>query len=101
VDKAFLTDGILNGFKLAPADYAFLPAQQSNYKSATDAEPKPIAEWTILGEIAEGKYVITDVNPTIISALGAIPKPSLAFSVARAPFSVRFPQLTFRQMRVL
>ena len=32
-------------------------------------------EETILSEIAEGNYVITDAKPTIISALGAIPKP--------------------------
>jgi len=30
---------------------------------------------TILNEIAEGNYVIFDAKPTIISALGAIPKP--------------------------
>ena len=28
-----------------------------------------------MGEIADGSYVITDVKPTIISGLGAIPKP--------------------------
>ena len=39
------------------------------------AEQKLAVEETILGEIAEGNYVITDVKPTIVSALGAIPKP--------------------------
>ena len=56
-------------------DCTFLPAQQNNYKSATSAAHKPKVEQTILGEIAEGNYVVTDVKPTIISALGAIPKP--------------------------
>jgi len=32
-------------------------------------------EQTILNEIAEGNYVISDAKPTIISALGTIPKP--------------------------
>ena len=27
------------------------------------------------GEIADGNYVVTDIKPTIISTLGAIPKP--------------------------
>ena len=75
-DEAFLADGIKNGFKLAPADCTFVPAQQNNYKSATSTERRATVEQTILGEIAEGNYIVTDVKPAIVSALGAIPKPN-------------------------
>ena len=74
-DEAFLTDGILHGFKLALADCTFLPAQQNNYKSATSAAHKPKVEQTMLGKLSDGNYVVTDAKPTIIRALGAIPKP--------------------------
>jgi len=74
-DQAFLSDGICNGFTLAPVDCNYEPAHQGNYKSATCAEQKLAVEETILGAIAEGNYVITDVKPPIVSALGAIPKP--------------------------
>ena len=74
-DQVFLSDGICSGFKLAPVDGNYEPAHQGNYKSATCAEQKLAVEETILGEIAEGNYVITDVKPTTVSALGTIPKP--------------------------
>ena len=74
-DEAFLTDGILHGFKSALEDCTFLPAQQNYYKSATSAAHKPKVEQTILGEVADGNYVVTDIKPTIISTLEAIPKP--------------------------
>lgn len=69
------TDGILHGFKLALADCTFLRAQQNNSKPATSAAHKAKNEQNIWGEIAYGNDVITDIKPTIISALGAIPKP--------------------------
>ena len=69
------TDGILHGFKLTLADCTFLHVQQNNYKPATSAAHKAKNEQTIWGEIAYGNHVITDNKPTIISALGAVPKP--------------------------
>ena len=65
----------MHGYKLAPEDCTSLPAQQHNYKSATSEAHKPKVEQTILGKIADGNHVVTDIKPTIISALGAIPKP--------------------------
>ena len=50
--------------------------QSKNYKSATSADVKAAVEQTILSEISEGNYVITKSKPTIVSALGAIPKPN-------------------------
>ena len=49
--------------------------QQGSYKSDTNAAAKLAVEQTILNEIAEGNYVVTDTKPVIVSALGAIPKP--------------------------
>ena len=46
-----------------------------NYKSATGYEIRNKIEQTLLGEIACGNYVITDVKPTTVSALGAVQKP--------------------------
>ena len=47
----------------------------TNYKSATNVSTKAAVEQAIVGEIAEGNYVISKSKPTIVSALGAIPKP--------------------------
>ena len=47
-----------------------------NYKSATNPTIKPLVEQTILDEIQQGNYVITAKKPTVVSALGAIPKPN-------------------------
>ena len=74
-DEAFLTDGISNGLKLAPPNSNVTPVQQDNYKSVTNAVSKAAVEQTILEEIAEGNYIITDSKPIIINALGTIPKP--------------------------
>ena len=47
----------------------------NNYKSATAPAIKDQVEATLLEEIQEGNYIVTDKKPTIISAFGAIPKP--------------------------
>ena len=75
-DCTFLIGCITNGFKLAPAGTHFAPVQSKNYKSATSADVKAAVEQTILSEISEGNYVVTESKPTIVSALGAIPKPN-------------------------
>ena len=60
---------------MVPPNSNFSPAQQDNYKSATNAVSRDGVEQTILDEIADGNYVITNSKPIIICALGAIPKP--------------------------
>ena len=47
-----------------------------NYKSATNPVNRPMVEQTIRQEIALGNYVVSPTKPRIVSALGAIPKPS-------------------------
>jgi hypothetical protein len=48
----------------------------NNYKSATDPSIRSKVEKQIKHEIDSGNYVIVDKRPTIVSALGAIPKPN-------------------------
>ena len=47
-----------------------------NYKSATNPSVRTTVEQTIHDKIRQGNYVLSTINPTIVSALGAIPKPN-------------------------
>ena len=75
MDKEFLLDGITNGFQLLPSDAPIQPAEMNNYFSTVNPLVRDRVEKQILEEIAVGNYVSTSVKPTIISALGAVPKP--------------------------
>ena len=46
----------------------------NNYKSATCQENRPAVENQLHEEIVKGRYLVTLSKPTIVSALGAIPK---------------------------
>lgn len=46
----------------------------NNYRSATDSTVRPQVKRQLLTETEQGNYVITAEKPTIVSALGAIPK---------------------------
>lgn len=46
-----------------------------NYKSATEHDDHNNVKKTIHEEIRHGNYIVTAEKPTIVSALGAIPKP--------------------------
>jgi len=72
-DRDFLLEGIQNGFKIMNLDANPPPADMDNYQSALEA--KDIVEQQILHEINEGHYLEVHQKPTIVSALGAIPKP--------------------------
>ena len=74
-DEDFLANGITCGFQIVPASTNFANVDMDNYKSATNPNAKPLVEQTIRNEIAEGNYSISANKPTIVSALGAIPKP--------------------------
>ena len=64
-----------DGFQLLPADASIVQAEMDNYFSATSPTSKDKVESSILEEIEAGNYAITTHKPTIISALGAVPKP--------------------------
>ena len=75
-DKTFLLEGIACGFNIIDDNVNPLPAECENYISATDGLVRDRVESQILNEIAHDHYEIVDKRPTIISALGAIPKPN-------------------------
>ena len=74
-DREFLIDGIANGFQLILADAKLQPAEMNNYMSATNSTVRDQVEQTLLEEIQDDNYIVTDTKPTIVRALGAISKP--------------------------
>lgn len=72
-DRNYLLHGIRHGFNII--NDSKLPGQTEvlNYSSAIAAHDA--VEGQILEEIQEGRYIVVEHKPTIISALGAIPKP--------------------------
>ena len=67
---------MLHGFNLIDNDALPIEAECDNYISATDPSVKCIVEKQIREEIDNGNYVVCNDRPTIVSALGAIPKPN-------------------------
>lgn len=67
--------GLTEGFRIISRDCDLRPAEVINYKSATGHDVRDKVEHTIRDEILNGNYIVTDTKPTIVSALGAIPKP--------------------------
>ena len=74
-DRDFIINGLTNGFEIIPSDSVLKTAETNNYKSATASDVRDKVENQIREEISKGNYVVTHVKPTIVSALGAIPKP--------------------------
>ena len=73
-DSAFLSDGVLCGFKLTGVDTTLKEVDMQNYKSATNSAVRDTAEETIRDEIRQGNYVISATKPKVVSTLGAIQK---------------------------
>lgn len=74
-DKYVLLQGINEGFHIVDDTSNLTSVCQSNYKSATSPDVRSQVEKQICSEIAEGNYVRQHKKTTIVSALGAIPKP--------------------------
>ena len=74
-DRDYILAGIREGFYITKSDAGLTPVQCRNYSSTTCPENKSRVESQIRREIELGRYYIADQKPTIISALGAIPKP--------------------------
>ena len=74
-DRDFIIDGITNGYEIIPSHSVLKTAETNNYKSVTASDVRDKVENQIREEISKGNYVVTHVKPTIVSALGAIPKP--------------------------
>lgn len=75
-DRDFIIDGLTNGFQIIRSTSVLEKAEISNYKSATTSDVRDKVEKQIREEIRNGNYVVTQAKPTIVSALGAIPKPN-------------------------
>ena len=78
VDSEFLLKGIAKGFDIVSLenDSKVEPVMCSNYKSATSPPLRDAVDCQIKKEIELGRYVRCSDKPTVISALGAIPKDS-------------------------
>lgn len=73
-DRDFLMHGLINGFKICDPSLDPRPVETDNYASATNPLTRPLVEKQIKAEINNGNYMIVNEKPTVISALGAIPK---------------------------
>ena len=65
--------GISSGFSIINSDKPTDSIEMDNYKSAISAHQQ--VEQQILQEIQEGRYLVVEQKPQVVSALGAIPKP--------------------------
>ena len=74
--RDFIIDGIMRGFQIIPSDSKLQPGAITNYKSATASDVCDKVETQIREEIQNGNYLLMQTKPTIVSALGAIPKPN-------------------------
>ena len=74
-DREFLLEGVRDGFNIV-SKFDFEPAEEENYGSALDPENVASVEEQIKIELEEGRYEIVHQKPLIVSALGAIRKPS-------------------------
>ncbi len=73
-DKEFILDGLTHGFRIIDNNSVLDRVEMNNYDSATCLQTRHSVEDQIQQEIQEGNYVITKEKPTVVSALGAIPK---------------------------
>ena len=73
-DREFLLDGINNGFDLVDSEKNNTPVDIANYTSATGEDIVARVEDQIRTEIDNGRYVLVNEKPLIVSALRALPK---------------------------
>ena len=72
--RDFILSGIKDGFHIIYPDCISHSVEMDNYTSATAENVRTQVETQILTEIQSGRCRIVDKKPSIISALGAIPK---------------------------
>lgn len=73
-DREYILDGVKNGFHLCIKFGPHYPVNRENYSSAFRYRSK--VENQIKKEIELGNYIVTKSIPTIVSSLGAVPKPN-------------------------
>lgn len=72
--REFLLAGIKEGFHIVDSSKITEDVEINNYKSATDPKHFHKVEQQIIVELENGNYKLVNTKPTIVSALGAIPK---------------------------
>ena len=72
-DFEFIIEGVKNGFHVVNS-FNFSQVECENYFSATNKSDRIKVEKVIRNEMLEGRYITVSEKPTIVSALGAIPK---------------------------
>ena len=72
--REYLLSGIHDGFHIVDPDSIIPEVYVPNYKSATSHEHFEKVQAQIIQEIENGRYIITDDKPRMISAIGALPK---------------------------
>ena len=75
IDHDYLLKGLTEGFRIVSRDSELRHTEVTNYKAATEHDICDKVEKAICKAIQHGNYIITTEKPTIVSALGAIPKP--------------------------
>jgi hypothetical protein len=74
-DRHFLLTGIEHGFDIVDnITDQVQPVEINNYLSATNSQNKLKVEKIIIEGLKEGHYKVAEKPPTIVSALGAVPK---------------------------
>lgn len=75
-DRDFILDGVRHGFDIIDPGCTLARVEVPNHPSASPSNPMyhKVSE-QVFNEIANGNYVEVDNPPTIVSPLGAIPKP--------------------------
>ena len=72
--RDLLLTGIKHGFHILDASQITAPVEMTNYRSATNPGVRDKVERQIVEEILNNRYEIVFRKPSIISAIGAIPK---------------------------
>ena len=70
----FIISGVEQGFRLVSEEFTGESVFMKNYNSAT-GKPRDAVEAQIKEELVNGRYKKCTHTPTVVSALGAIPKP--------------------------
>ena len=73
-DKLYIFNGLKYGFRLTDADQDIKSVEYSNYVSATRPDRVQLVESQLKEEIKMGHFIQTSKKPTIVNAIGAVPK---------------------------
>ena len=80
-DREFLLYGIKNVFDIVDSEKINTPVDIANYTSASGEDMVARVEDQIKTEIDNGRYVLVNEKPLIVSALGALPKKDAGLQV--------------------